>query len=112
MKSITTPMTLLELKETAAETFVDMIKAVVDLEKKTMVIGTELHADAEAVLLEAGSKQSNLWGINIYPNEPREKWVEFDSMINIRPSQNNRSRTVENEEIRKKIVTLVNHLVS
>ena len=111
MKIVTSPITLAALKETAAETFGEMIKAVVDLEKQIMAIGTELHADAEATLLEAGSKQSNLWGINIYPDQPRASWIEFDSMINIRPSQNNRTRTVENEEIQKKIIALVNHLV-
>ena len=102
---------LSELKKIAHERFGDMIKTVVDLEKEIMAIGGEMHADEERILLERGSKQENLWGINLYPDSIGENFVEFDSMINIRPRQDNRSRSVENEEIRKEIVNLVNKLV-
>lgn len=108
---ISEPITADHLKNAAKQCFGDMIKAVVDLEKKIMAVGGELHADEEAVLLENGSEQKNLWGINIYVDEPREEWIEFDSMINIRPSQNNNSRTVESKEIQKQIVTIVEKLV-
>lgn len=100
-----------DLKKIAEERFGDMIKAVVDLEKGIMAVGSEMHADAEALLLENGSAQANLWGINLYPDNTGEDFVEFDSMINIRPRQNNRSRGVENEEIRRKIIGVVNNLV-
>ena len=89
-----------------------MVKAVVDLEKKIMTIGGELHADEESVMLEAGSMQKNLWGINIYPDMSGEDRVEFDSMINIRPSANNRSRDVEDPNIRLQIIEIVNHLIT
>ena len=110
IKIIKEKISLEELKAVAKERFGDMVKCVVDLEQKIMAIGGDLHADEEAVLLEQGSKQENLWGINIYPDMPREEWVEFDSMINIRPRQNNRSRTVESPEIQKQIIEIINIL--
>ncbi len=100
-----------ELLKIAEELFGDLIKAVVDIENGIMAIGGELHSDEEAVLLEQGSKQENLWGINIYPQEPKEKWIEFDSVINIRPAQGNRSRNVEDARKREKIVQIVNSLI-
>ena len=101
-----------ELKKIAINQFGDLVKAVVDIEKEIMAIGGELHADEEALLLEHGSRQENLWGVNIYQERSDEERVEFDSMINVRPSQNNRSRGVENLEIQNKIRNIVNKLVS
>ena len=95
----------------AETSFGDMVKAVVDIEKTIMVVDEDLHADEEKILLESDSKQENLWGINIYPDNPKEQLIEFDSMINIRPNQNNRSRGVDNEEIRKKITDTVFKLI-
>lgn len=100
-----------ELKEMAAATFGDMVKAVVDIERGLLAVDAELHSDLEAVLLQDGSKQKNLWGINLYPETPDEDFIEFDSMINVRPSQGNRSRGVENEGLRAKIVGIVNQRV-
>ena len=57
------------------------------------------------------SKQEYLWGINIYPGKPQADRIEFDSMINVRPSQQNRSRGVENPEIRTRILRVVEGLV-
>ena len=67
-----------------------------------MAVDAELHADQEALLLEEGSTQANLWGINIYPDLPNEQRIEFDSMINLRPSFGNRSRAVDSPEIQKR----------
>lgn len=100
-----------QLKEMAGG-FVNLVKAVVDIEKGIMAIGGELHADEEALLLEKGSKQLNLWGINLYPELQGEKFIEFDSVINLRPIQNNRSRGVEDAQIRQKIIEIVNSLIS
>lgn len=108
---ITSQITLKELKEIAKQRFGDMVKGVVDLEKGIMALGGDLHADEEFLLLQNGSKQENLWGVNLYPDLPTEEMVEFDSMINIRPRQNNRSRDVENEEIRKQIFTIIKKLI-
>ena len=100
-----------ELSEIAQNQFGDFVKAAVDIENGIMAIGGELHADEEALLLEEGSGQKNLWGINLYPNQAAEEWIEFNSMINVRPSQGNRSRGVENPDIQKKIKIIVNNFV-
>lgn len=99
------------LNEMATQQFGDMVKAVVDIEQGIRAIGGELHSDEEALLLEQGSMQKNLWGINLYPERPASEWIEFDSMINVRPSGGNRSRYVERAEIREAVTTIVNRLV-
>lgn len=96
-----------EIKHLAELRFGDMVKGVVDIDKKVVALGGELHADEEAELLNAGSKQMDLWGINIYHYLKWPDMVEFDSMINIRPNQGNRSRSVEDEEIREKILEIL-----
>ena len=107
MKIITEKMTREELRQMAGALFGDMVKAVVDVEKEIVAVDAELHADLEAFLIESGSIQKNLWGINFYPDLEGNNFVEFDSMINIRPSQNNRSRGVESEVLQKQILSLV-----
>jgi len=92
--------------------FGNLVKAVVDVEKEILVVDAELHSDQEAYLLQLGSKQENLWGINIYPDLDKGERVEFDAMINLRPSQNNNSRGIDNEEIRKKILDIVNSKIT
>jgi len=111
IKIIKDKISLDELKKIAQEIFGNMVKAVADVEKGIMAIGGEWHSDAEAKLIESGSKSQNLWGFNIYPWEERDKWLEFDSLINIKPSQNNRSMQVESEEVRNKIKNIVERLV-
>ena len=111
IKIVRDTITKAELNEMAKQQFGDMVKAVVDVEQRIMTIGGELHSDEEAVLLDQGSAQKNLWGINLYPEQPIAEWIEFDSMINVRPSGGNRSRNVESAEIRDTITTIVNRLV-
>lgn len=111
MKIIKDKISINELEKLAEDMFGNFVKAVVDIENKIMAAGGEFHADEEALLIENGSKQNNLWGINIYPEIKNENWVEFDSMINLRPSQGNRTRGVENKEIQKIIIEIVNNLV-
>lgn len=101
-----------ELRAIAMEIFGDMAKAVVDIDRGIMAVGAELHADAEATLLANASRQENLWGINLYPDIAGDDWIEFDSMINIRPAQSNRSRDVEDPVIRKKIITVIRRLIT
>ena len=91
----------------AERQFGDMIKAVVDVSRGVMAIGGELHADDEAALLDDGSNQRDLWGINLYPGDDDEGWIEFDSMTNVRPSQGNRSRDVEDSSLRESIRSIV-----
>lgn len=100
-----------ELNEMAQQQFGDMMKAVVDVEQGIMAIGGELRSDEEAMLLDQGSVQKNLWGINLYPERLVPEWIEFDSMINVRSSGGNRSRYVESAEIRDTVTTIVNRLV-
>lgn len=107
MKIITEILLSDELKQMAAATFGNLVKAVVDVDREIIAADAELHSDLEALLLENGSKQKSLWGINLYPEIQGDDFIEFDSMINMRPSQGNRSRGIENEETRKKIIALV-----
>jgi hypothetical protein len=100
-----------DLKEMASGRFGDMVKAVVDVERGIMAVDAELHADQEALLIGEGSQQSDLWGINLYPDLDGEDFVEFDSMINLRPSRDNRSRGVEDQKLRTKILSIVDSLV-
>jgi hypothetical protein len=91
----------------AESTFGDMVKAVVDVERDPLVVDGELHADEEQMLLADGSRQENLWGINLYPTIEGDDWVEFDSMFNLRPAQGNRSRGVDDPELRRRILEVV-----
>ena len=89
MKIITDILSLDELKQMAAATFGNLVKAVVDVDRGLIAVDAELHSDLEALLLEDGSKQRSLWGINLYPELQKDNFVEFDSIINMRPSQGN-----------------------
>jgi hypothetical protein len=100
-----------ELKEMSNKMFGNLVKAVVDIEKEIMAVDADLHADQEAYLLELGSKQDHLWGINIYPDLTGDDLIEFDSMINLRPSWGNRSRGVDDPKIRAKILEVVFKLI-
>lgn len=112
MKTIDNNISLAELNTMAQKMHGTLVKAVVDVAKNIMVVDVEMHVDAESELLENGSEQKNLWGINIHPEKPKDKRIEFDSMINIRPSQGNRTRSVENKDLQKKIITIVEKLVA
>ena len=113
MQLVEKNITLDELKQMSQKMFGNLVKAVVDIEKGIMAVDAELHADEEAFLLENGSKQINLWGINIYPELfGQADFIEFDSMINLRPSQNNRSRGVDDPELKKKILQITDNLIS
>ena len=111
IKLIRDAVTRHALNDMAKQQFGDMVKAVVDVEQGIMAIGGELHSDEEAMLLDQGSAQKHLWGINLYPERPVPEWIEFDSMINVRPSGGNRSRYVESDKIRDAVTTIVNRLV-
>lgn len=95
----------------AEQTFGDMVKGVVDVSRNVLAIGGELHSDEEAVLLDDGSHQEDLWGINLYPVEAGADFIEFDSMINVRPARGNRSRSVDDPELRERIRGVVKALV-
>jgi hypothetical protein len=100
-----------DLRALAASRFGDMIKGVVDLERGILLLDADLHADQEASLLAEGSKQTNLWGINLYPDVDGGDWLEFDSMINLRPSFGNRSRGVDDPAMRSAIAGFIDRVV-
>jgi len=111
MKILEETITVKALGSLAQNTFGEMIKAVVDVDKGLVAVDAELHSDLEALLLEKGSKQSSLWGINFYPDLSGDDFVEFDSMINMRPSQGNMSRGVDDQTTQEKIISVVNQWV-
>jgi hypothetical protein len=105
-------ITLAELSAIAEATFGDLVKAVADVRRGLLAVDAGMHSDLEALLLDAGSAQPDLWGINLYPAEyGTPGFLEFDSMINLRPAQGNRTRSVEDPAIRESINDLVARVV-
>jgi hypothetical protein len=92
-----------ELRRLVERHFEDMVKYVVDVARGVAAVGGELHADEEALLLENGSRQDDLWGANYYPGRGEGGCIEYTSLINIRPAQGNRSMTIEDEATRAKV---------
>jgi hypothetical protein len=112
IKIIKNSIMLNELKNLARDGFGDMIKAVVDIRQGIMAVGGGLHADEEVLLVEEeGSKREDTWGINLYPDKTGEDFIEFDSMINIKPAFGNRARNVKNPETRKRIAEIAHMLI-
>jgi hypothetical protein len=112
MEIIHDAIALARLREMAEGKFGDMVKAVVDVQQGIMAVDGELHADEEELLLTHGSTQASLWGINLYPDAAIGDFIEFDSMINLRPSQGNRSRGVDDQAVRQRILEIVWRLVT
>jgi len=111
MEIVTETIDLARLREMAVHRFGDMVTAVVDVEKGIMAVGAELHADEEEALLACGVAQANLWEVNLNPDVTGEDWIEFDAPINVRPSQGNRSRGIDDPRVRRQIVDVVARLV-
>lgn len=80
-----------------------MIKIVVDIRRRLLAGGGEMHADCEALLLDDGSEQDDLWGANWYPADQE---IVFDSLINIRPRLGNRSTLIQSEELRQQVASV------
>ena len=91
--------------------FEDMVKYVVDVRRSIVALGGELHADAEQVLLEDGSQQRDLWGANYYPGAGPDGCIEYTALINIRPSQENRSMEITSAEVREQVRRLTFELI-
>lgn len=105
------PMNAEQLRALVGRFFGDMVKLVVDVERQIVAVGGELHADAEALLLEDGSRQTNLWGANYYPGLGSEDCIQYTALINIRPAQGNRAMEVQDPEIRRKVQSIVHRLI-
>ncbi|MBI5220702.1 MAG: hypothetical protein HY978_02620 [Candidatus Liptonbacteria bacterium] len=101
-----------ELKRLTSADFGNLVKAVVDTAQEIAAIGGEMHADMEVMLTEQEhSRRENTWGVNLYLDLAGDDFLEFDSMINLKPAYGNRSRGVENPEVREKIRAVVNKLL-
>ncbi|OGG79148.1 hypothetical protein A3A39_00705 [Candidatus Kaiserbacteria bacterium RIFCSPLOWO2_01_FULL_54_13] len=101
-----------ELREIANERFGDLVKSAIDVRQEILALGAELHADAETALIEReGSRREDVWGINLYPAETGDAFVEFDSVINLKPAFGNRTRGVDDETIREKIRDIIHRIV-
>jgi hypothetical protein len=91
--------------------FEDMVKYVVDVERRIAAVGGELHADAERLLLESGSRQTDLWGANYLPGKGPDACIEYTSLINIRPSQGNRVMLITDSAIRDQVREITFELI-
>lgn len=101
-----------ELREMAEQSYGEFVKAVVDVDQRLVVVDAEMHADEEEYLLQHGSHQEALWGINLYPDYfDEDDFVEFSSLINIRPSQGNRTLSVDDPQIQNLIIEIVAEVV-
>lgn len=109
---IVSKISVSELQEMANKMYGTLVKADVDVVKKIIIVDMEMHVDGEQELLENGSSQQDLWGINLKPDKfGTDEFIEFDSMINIRPRQNNPSRYVLDSNVREQIIQLVGEVV-
>ena len=97
------PIEATELARLVHLHFDDMVKYVVDVERKIAAVGGALHADAEHLLLVSGSRQADLWGANYYPGQGADGCIEYTSLINIRPTHGNRGMLIEDPLIRDRV---------
>ena len=100
-----------ELARLAALFFDDMVKYVADVERGVIAAGGDLHADAEQLLLESGSRQNDLWGANYYPGRGPELCIEYTSLINIRPAQGNPWMELKDQGLRDRVRRLTFELI-
>lgn len=105
------PIPQATLKALLVRFFEDMVKYVVDVDREVVAVGGQLHADAEALLLEGGSRQENLWGANYFPGLGADACIEFTSLINIRPAHGNRSMEIQDELVRAQVRDLTFRLI-
>ncbi len=111
-KIVNDKITREELRVLAREQYGDLVKAVVDIAQEIMGVGGELHVDIQSILIEKEhSRGDTTWGINLYVDKVGDEFIEFDSMINLKPMIGNRSRGVENKETQKAIREIVTKLV-
>ena len=112
MKIVKDKIKISELIEMSEKMFGGLVKAMVDIEKQIMAVDGELHADLLEFLIEKeNSSPKDVWGVNLYPDKFGEDFIEFDSVMNLKPSLGNKTRGIENEELRKKVKSIVNNLV-
>ncbi len=108
IKIVEDVISLRELREIAEEFYTTMVKGVVDIEKEIVAFGGEYHADANEIIIENGSRQSDVWGFNVYVDRPRDSWIEYVSLINIRPQAGNMEMEIQDNNIRDTIKAIIN----
>lgn len=111
IKIVKDEISLQEVSRMAKEQYGDMVKAVVDVEKEIMAIGGELHADANEAIIKSGSDQKDTWGISLYPEKDKDNQIVFNSFINVKPLSDNKSLSIESEQIKEKIRKIVSKLI-
>ena len=112
MKIVKEKIEIVELKEMSGKMFGSLVKAMVDVEKEIIAVDAPMHADLLEFLIEQESSEpKNLWGINIYPEKTGGDFIEFDSMMNLKPGLGNKTRGVEDEKIREKIIKIVEKVI-
>ncbi|HZQ29736.1 MAG TPA: DUF5674 family protein [Patescibacteria group bacterium] len=99
------PFTKEEIKR-LRELFDVYIKTVIDIKKKICSAGADRHFESEKILLEDGSKQSNLWGGGI---DIEAKIIDCNSFINVRPIDKNTSNEIQDPQLRKRFEELSRH---
>jgi hypothetical protein len=112
MPILETPITLLELVNSHCTHYESMSKAVADLGRGRLAVDAEMHADLEALLLEEGAVQKDLWGLNLYPGKTGDDFIEYTSLINIRPAQSNSSLTLQDPTLRERVAGVVRKWVT
>ena len=95
--------------EDLAKHFDGYIKVVVDVEKEILSGGGDRHFDEEQILLNDGSLQKDLWGGGF---DTKTKETDYNSIINLRPSQDNPSRDILSIDIRNKFDKIVGKLLN
>ncbi|MFC2075507.1 DUF5674 family protein [candidate division KSB1 bacterium] len=90
--------------EEMLEVYEDYIKLAVDIRAGIIAGGGEMHADCAKELVDAGSEQENIWGANWNPSQ---KQLDFGSLINIRPRQNNPSMDILDPPTKDAITEIV-----
>ena len=105
------PISLDLVRQLAEAWYGDIVKGVADCKRDIIALGGEWHMDANERLILDGSEQSDLWGFNLIPAERGPAAIEYQSLVNIRPAQNNRSQIIEDEHVRLRIAEIVRHLV-
>ncbi len=110
MKIIRNPVSFADVWQEKKVDIGDLLKIVVDIERKIIAVDAELHADLEQLLLDEGSLQKNLWGANLVLDKSHYI-IEYTSFINIRPAQNNRSMEIQDEAIKSRLKKVIESLI-
>ncbi|MEK7093492.1 MAG: DUF5674 family protein [Patescibacteria group bacterium] len=111
IRIVETTIALSDLRDVAKEFYDDMVKGAVDIENDIAAFGGEYHIDASNVLVEQGSHQGDIWGFNVLLDQPKESWIEYTSLINIRPQAGNRGMEVMDAKVRDRMKKILDALI-